>query len=303
MELSGLHLVLTYQCSLECDHCFAWGSPWQTGTMTAAQVDHILDEAQNNGAISSIYFEGGEVFLFYPTLLHGVREARARGFEVGIVSNCYWATSHEDAITWLEPFRGQLSDFSVSYDCYHWPEQYGPLVKNALTAAEELNIPAGTIAIAEPETANAAEAVGQLPAGESAVMYRGRAVETLVPRAAKRPWTEMDICPYEDLIDPGRVHVDPFGYVHICQGIALGNLYQQSLAEIVENYHPQQHPICGTLLNGGPAALVLRYELLLTGEYADACHLCDTARRSLRPLFPEILAPDQMYGVVDGTDN
>lgn len=299
MQISGLHLLLTYQCSLECDHCFVWSSPWQTGTMTAAEVDHLLDEAQNYGAIDSIYFEGGEVFLFYPLLLHGVREAKARGFEVGLVTNCYWATSHEDAIAWLAPFRGLLSDFSVSYDCYHWPEQYGPLVKNALTAAEELNIPSGTITIAEPETADAAEAVGQLPAGESAVMYRGRAVQKLVPRAAKRPWREMDCCPYEDLIDPGRVHVDPLGYVHICQGIAIGNLYQQRLDEIVDNYDPQAHPICGPLLDGGPAALVQRYELPLAGEYADACHLCDSARRALRARFPEILAPDQMYGVVE----
>ena len=32
--LSGLHLLLTYQCTFECDHCFGWGGPFQTGTMT-----------------------------------------------------------------------------------------------------------------------------------------------------------------------------------------------------------------------------------------------------------------------------
>ncbi|MFN2124048.1 MAG: radical SAM protein [Candidatus Promineifilaceae bacterium] len=299
MQLNGLHLILTYQCSLECDHCFAWGSPWQSGTMTAIQIDHLLNEAQNYGAIKSIYFEGGEVFLYYPLLLFGVEEAFSRGFDVGLVTNCYWATSHEDARSWLEPFRGLLSDFSVSYDCYHWPERYGPLVKHALTAAEELHIPSGTITIAEPETAGAVEAVGRLPAGESAVMYRGRAVQKLVPRASKRPWMEMDLCPYENLIDPGRVHVDPFGYVHICQGISIGNLAEQTLNEIVAAYDPQTHPISGPLLNGGPAALVRQYELPLAGEYADACHLCDSARRMLRPQFPEILVPDQMYGVVE----
>ena len=31
MKLTGLHLLLTYQCVLECDHCFVWGSPWQKG--------------------------------------------------------------------------------------------------------------------------------------------------------------------------------------------------------------------------------------------------------------------------------
>ena len=63
MRLTSLHLMLTYLCTLECEHCFAWGSPWQSGTMTGADVDHILDQAQKLGTIESIYFEGGEAFL------------------------------------------------------------------------------------------------------------------------------------------------------------------------------------------------------------------------------------------------
>ena len=31
--LSGLHLLLTYKCNYECDHCFVWGGPSQKGTM------------------------------------------------------------------------------------------------------------------------------------------------------------------------------------------------------------------------------------------------------------------------------
>ena len=38
LKLNGLHLLLTYQCTFECDHCFVWGSPWQTGTMTIAMI-------------------------------------------------------------------------------------------------------------------------------------------------------------------------------------------------------------------------------------------------------------------------
>jgi hypothetical protein len=33
--------------------------------------------------------------------------------------------------------------------------------------------------------------------------------------------------------------------------------------------------------------------------YADACHFCYEARRALRTRFPEILTPDQMYGVIE----
>ena len=43
--------------------------------------------------------------------------------------------------------------------------------------------------------------------------------------------------------------------------------------------------------------LVLRYGLDHKKHYADACHACYDARLALRARFPEILAPDQMYGV------
>ncbi len=42
MKLEGLHILLTYQCTYECDHCFVWGSPWQTGTLTFEQIEKIL---------------------------------------------------------------------------------------------------------------------------------------------------------------------------------------------------------------------------------------------------------------------
>ena len=41
MKLEGLHILLTYQCTYECDHCFVWGSPRQTGTLTLEQIENI----------------------------------------------------------------------------------------------------------------------------------------------------------------------------------------------------------------------------------------------------------------------
>jgi hypothetical protein len=49
-------------------------------------------------------------------------------------------------------------------------------------------------------------------------------------------------------------------------------------------------------LSGGPAELVRAYDLQLKENFADACHLCYTARLSLRERFGEILGPDQVYG-------
>jgi hypothetical protein len=296
MKLTGLHILLTYQCNFECDHCFVWGSPWQSGTFTLRQLEDVLSQAKEVGTVSSIYFEGGEPFLYYPVLLKAVSAAVDLGFEVGMVSNGYWATTKEDALVWLEPFAGKLVDLSVSSDLFHYDEAQSRQARNASQAAEELGIPIGTISIAHPETELAEPAVGQLPTDESGVMYRGRAAEKLVKHAAKKPWTEFTECPYEDLVEPGRVHLDPLGYLHICQGISIGNLFEKPLIDICDSYEPGDHPVVGPLLSGGPAELVRQYDLPLKENYTDACHLCYTARLALRERFPQLVVPDQAYG-------
>ncbi|GMR09355.1 MAG: radical SAM protein [Anaerolineae bacterium] len=295
MKLSGLHLLLTYECNLECDHCFVWGSPWQSGTMTLARIREILKQAVELGTLEWIYFEGGEPFLYYPILMKAVQQASEMGLQVGIVSNGYWATSKADALEWLSPFAGLIQDLSISSDLYHWDENLSRQAKIASGAAEQLNIPVGLISIAQPEAADTSLAKGQLPIGESAVMYRGRAAQELAGRAAPHAWEEITECPNEDLREPGRIHVDPFGNLHICQGVVIGNLFEQSLAAVCSSYDPEAHAITGPLLVGGPRELVLRYNLPHEEQYADACHLCDHARRELRARFPEILIPDQMY--------
>ena len=298
MRLTGLHILLTYQCNFECDHCFVWGSPWQTGTFTLQQLEDVLAQAEQVGSVRSIYFEGGEPFLYYPVMLRAVDKAVELGFEVGMVSNGYWATTLEDAQIWLEPLEGKLVDLSVSSDLFHYDEQLSRQAMNASQAANALGIPVGTISIAHPETELVDPAVGQLPTDESGVMYRGRAAEKLVKHAPRKSWTEFTECPYEDLVEPGRIHLDPLGYLHICQGISIGNLFEKPLKEICEEYKPEDHPIVGPLLSGGPAELVRQYDLPLKESYADACHLCYTARSMLRERIPNILEPDQVYGLV-----
>lgn len=303
MKLSGLHILLTYRCTYECDHCFVWGSPWQTGTLTFEQVEDILGQAQDVG-VTSIYFEGGEPFLYYAILNKAVHKAADMGFSVGIVSNAYWANSVADAEEWLRPFAGRLADLTVSSDLFHCGECLGERPQNAIVAAKWLDIPTGVISIAQPD-APAKESHGQLEEEESGVMYRGRAAEKLASRATGHPWEGFDACLHEDLREPGRVHLDPLGNLHVCQGIVIGNLFEKPLKQICEEYDPDTHPICGPLLAGGPAALVSEYNLphtSLSGDeshYADACHLCYEARMRLRARFPTLLAPNQMYGIME----
>jgi MoaA/NifB/PqqE/SkfB family radical SAM enzyme len=298
MKLTGLHLLLTYTCNYECDHCFVWGSPSQTGVMTLAQVRDIYRQARELGTVGSIYLEGGEPFLYYPIMLQAAREAAALGFQVGIVTNDYWATTVEDAVAWLRPLVGIVQDLSLSTDLFHYDEMMSAYARNALAAAERLGIPTGTIVCEMPEGAVDLPAQQQgEPVESGPIMFKGRAAVSLVDGVERRSWRTFHECPYETLDDPGRVHVDHLGYLHVCQGLTMGNLFERPLVEIVTSYDPAAHPVIGPLLAGGPTALVERYGLPHKDAYADACHLCYETRVALRERFPECLGPDQMYGV------
>jgi MoaA/NifB/PqqE/SkfB family radical SAM enzyme len=265
--------------------------------MSTQDIRTIVEQAKDHDAVEWIYFEGGEPFLYYPVLVKGVEEVVKAGFKVGIVTNAYWAENVEDAVDWLQPFSGVVGDLSVSSDLFHYDEEQSRQVENARKAAKKLNIPIGVISIAQPESENAEAASGQLPLGGSAVMYRGRAAQKLIGKATGHPWEDFDECPYEDLENPGRVHIDPAGELHICQGITIGNLNRTPLNDICENFDVDSHPILQALIAGGPAELTRRYASGTQAEYVDACHLCYESREKLRAKFPEWLLPDQMYGV------
>jgi MoaA/NifB/PqqE/SkfB family radical SAM enzyme len=296
MNLSGVHLLLTYECNFECDHCFVWSSDRQLGTMSPGQIREVLEQSKRLGTVEWIYFEGGEPFLDHAKLVNAVQWANQMGFRVGIVSNGFWAETLAEAKACLEPLVGLVEDLSVSSDLYHADESPSPETRNAREAARELGIPVDFISIERPEVEDPDAVIGQIPAGESGIMYRGRAAAKLSGYVEKTPWNRFTACPFENLREPERLHVDPLGNVHICQGISLGNVFRSSLEQICADYVAEEHPITGPLLEGGPAALVRHFDIPHDASFADACHLCYEARRNLRSRFPEILAPGQVYG-------
>jgi hypothetical protein len=299
MELTGLHILLTYQCTYECDHCFVWGSPRQTGVFTLAQLEEVYQQAIDLGTIRAIYFEGGEPFLYYPILVKAVGRARALGFQPGIVTNAYWAISPDDALEWLRPLvEAGLSGISLSSDLFHGDAMETPESRNGLAAASQLGLEASTICV-DPPTGyrDSTRYEPGAPVTGGGVMYRGRAAEALIEGLPRQSWESFTVCPHEDLASPSRVHLDALGNLHLCQGLALGNLFRRPLKQLIAEYNPATHPIVGPLLEGGPARLAQRYALNHQAGYVDACHLCYSARQALRTRFPEVLGPDQMYGV------
>ena len=296
--LTGIHFLLTYACNYTCDHCFLYCSPNSKGTFTIAQIRKVLDEAKKIGTVEWIFFEGGEPFLYYPIMVEGLRLANELGFKTGLVSNSYWATSVEDAEIWLKPISEiGISDFSISNDTFHYDDEQLNLAKRAEKAVKNLDLPFFSICIEEPTVKIDKEHEKGEPVIGGGVKFRGRAVATLIEGLPRRSWEEMNECPYEDLEDLGRVHVDSFGNVHICQGLSLGNMWQTPLSDLIKMYEVNTHPICGPLIRGGPAQLIKEYGVEHEDKYVDECHLCYHARIKLLDKFPQCLAPKQVYGL------
>jgi MoaA/NifB/PqqE/SkfB family radical SAM enzyme len=280
MPLNSLHFLLTYQCTESCDHCFLFGSPAAGHSFELATVCHLLDEGERLGTVDSIYFEGGEPFLHPDLLVASVAEVRKRGWSAGVVTNAFWARTPAEAEKWLRPLAALgLADLTVSDDQLH---ANTGLAANARAAAAPLGIPTGSI---------------HVDAGRpGSVMYRGRAAEKLAAQVPGQHWTTFTHCPHEQLDDPERVHLDALGWVHLCQGLVLGNYRETPLADLVRAYDPAKHPIVGPLLAGGPAELAGIAGGLDEETFADACHLCYSVRSRVRSLYPQWLAPGQMYG-------
>jgi MoaA/NifB/PqqE/SkfB family radical SAM enzyme len=288
-------------CNLECDHCFVYSGPSAKGSFTLSRIRDILDEAAKLGTIKWIYFEGGEPFLFYPVMLEGIKLARRMGFKVGVVTNAYYATSTEDTELWFKPLSELgVSSLSISDDVLHYEDEKDSPSKRALAAAKRLSIPSDSICIEKPsiqESKNRKQGKGK-PVTEGNVMLRGRAVEKLVEESfPQKQWEELRECPHEELRDPERVHIDPYGNVHLCQGLSMGNVWEIPLSKMVDNYNAELHPICAPLIKGGPALLAKKYNVKHEDTYIDECHFCFLLRLALIDRFPQYLTPRQVYGL------
>jgi len=297
--LTGVHILLTLKCTNECDHCFLHCCPGREATFTVAQLQTLVHHIEELGTVNTVYFEGGEPFLFYPLLLEGLRMVRAAKFDAGIVTNGYWATSVEDALHWLRPIRDLgVVDFSVSDDDFHRRDNNDRKAEFAWRAAQQLGIPTDTLCIEAPSVHDpAAEGRHGKPVVGGSVLFKGRAAEKLTIGLPTRSSAEFTTCPHEDLVNPERVHVDAYGNVHLCQGLSIGNIWEKPLADLFRSYDAQAHPIVGPLVRGGPRQLAAEQGLAMRDGYVDECHMCYTARKLLLPRFPEYLAPKEAYGL------
>jgi pyruvate-formate lyase-activating enzyme len=203
--LTTLHIILTHNCALRCKHCYVYSSPKATGKISLRQISNLLFECRKLPAIERIYFDGGEPFTQYPLLLKAIHKARARGFEVSVGTNGYFARTVEAGIRFLRPLAEMgVKEICISNDPLHYLYPKSSPAKRALQAAQILGMRTILSRIAEPGVLNEKD-IGSCLATElkdPRLMYAGRAAESLVEGLPTYRWQTFTECPRNDLSDP-----------------------------------------------------------------------------------------------------
>jgi hypothetical protein len=96
-----------------------------------------------------------------------------------------------------------------------------------------------------------------------------------------------------------EIHIDPYDNIQTNCGVILGNANRAVLTELMARGPANANPIATMLAEGGPSALVRfaeeRHSFLPPERVVSKCDLCYTVRRFLRPFYPDILGPDEVY--------
>jgi len=246
-----------------------------------------------------VYFGGGEPFTQYPLLLNSIQRARKMGYDVGVETNGYFARTIDTGIRFLKPLAEMgVNDIRISIDRFHYKNPEKSPANKAMDAARELGLPNTVVRISFPNE----QAIGQKSPGkcysldEPRLIFSGRAAESLSAGRKTFRSEHFSECPRDDLTSPDRLYIDAYGFVQICPGIAIGNIHENTLKQIIDGFHLHKNFIVRVLDEQGPSGLLQRTNLSSDKRFVDACHCCYTARLALLDKYPESLGPPQVYG-------
>ena len=296
--LISIHILLTYTCTLRCDHCFVFASPQASGKVSPAKVSHLLDQTLSIKSIEWVIFEGGEPFLVYPLLLTSVKRARQLGFKVGVITNGYFGRSEEAAVRYLKPLVALgLDRIFISNDRFHYKNTINSPAERAIDASVKLGLATTRLKIDESASQVQSRYLENVHFTEEIhpLLMVGRANERIQSDLPLSDWQSFTYCPFKDLQDPDTVFIDPLGNAQFCQGISLGNIWVNPISDLMEQLDIDSHPIYGPLAHNGPKGLADEYKIIPSQQYQNACQLCYAVRRLLLSRFPEYLSPPQVY--------
>lgn len=314
-------LIFTYRCSISCDHCLFGCGP-RVNSPPMSVEDGLIFLRQLHELDRVIHIAGGEAMLYWNELAQLLEKAGREGIAPHFVeTNSSWAVNESIVRERFHYLRdcGVLGVY-FSADPYHF-RHVAP--ENFLRAQEVACKVFGDQYIcghkATPEKTQEFVRIGRDPAllstyvRQSPPMIVGNAAVRLAQYLPDIPVEKLDLGPgkkssfdsgcYRGVLPPTvwEIHIDPYGNIQTNCGIILGNAKHTSVKEVLQRGVTPDNPIVFAVAQGGPCALL---ELArakgcpVITQAKSKCHLCYLVRGLLRPHFPQIFGPDEVYSTV-----
>jgi MoaA/NifB/PqqE/SkfB family radical SAM enzyme len=133
--------VLHKKCNASCSMCCFESNPKSIEHLDINRVREYIIESEKIPGITDVSFTGGEPFLEYRKLLDLCRLAKDCGKRVRTITNGYWATTYNKALSRLKELKESgVIKLTVSHDNYHKEYIKTECVNNILKACNEIGL-------------------------------------------------------------------------------------------------------------------------------------------------------------------
>lgn len=132
--------IYTLKCTSSCEHCCFSCSPDREEKMDFDIAMSIIRAAASVTSLRTVFFSGGEVFLYFDELLKLMREAK-KDFSIICATNGFWGSDYHNAKNILRQLKNAgLTRLVVSYDEFHAKFTPAQSIVNILKICKDLLI-------------------------------------------------------------------------------------------------------------------------------------------------------------------
>lgn len=319
MKLTGITWIPTYNCNIDCDHCF-FDTLGKQKYMDPDIIHKALDGFAHTKYMFWQHLSGGEIFLNEKKLFRIISNIRHYfNKDIGLSTNAFWAKNETIALQKVKTLTELgVNGIAISADYYHQQKMAidGPKILAKVLKESSLKTHSYLMGARLHKNVEDASKVNDatnditkeinehldLPiaiAHERSIGKGCRINNPKYPGIPQGKCTELNTClGQRSPFNPAMVWIDAYGNVMICYGIIIGNLHANSLNEIITNYKPNNYPLLEGLAQLGPKYLYKKAKQLtvkLPPAFFDECDVCYQSRVVLRKKYPELFGPDECY--------
>ncbi len=307
MNLRRIEYSVTNACTSHCRHCSAAsamrGKKERIDKDIAMSVVSALSTAYD---IESVMTFGGEPLLFAETACAIHKAAMDCGIQNRqIITNGYFSDDPVRIAVVANALRASgVNSLLLSVDAFH--QAHVPLEKiypfaEALIKEELVGFKLHPAWVVNREHANVYNeeteaclhyfSALRIPVSSGNNIYPAGNAAIYLSEFYERGLVDLDTkcgeAPYTDKLDDVEtIGINPNGDVTVCCFV-IGNLYMDSVTDILKRYRPEANPMMAALLRGGVRSLVKLVEeegvaVDLTNHYS-ACDVCREIARTLAP--------------------